>query len=269
MSVFEGTWFKLDRKVRELKRKYARPGESDFELHAAALRRPYPEQEAVPDFENLGAQARYDAVMEIRQEKMKKVWPGLRSRHRKSERRTYQATEPFLHLLYEEREQLLDDALGIVGGYSRGITLFADAVNKSHPKLVDAVDLAFSQVVTRFEAFLSRRQKQWGLLAVDHDQAKARRLTTMVEGFQRTGTQWREIDRVIEAPFFFDSKYNAGVQLADLCTYSVRRYLENNESERFELIFDKFDRTSTGLHGIRHFTPKGCGCLICRERGHG
>jgi len=71
------------------------------------------------------------------------------------------------------------------------------------------------------------------------------------------------VDRVIESPFFLDSRANSGVQVADLCAYAVRRYLENGERERFETIFPRFFRQGEALCGLGHFTGEHCSCLIC------
>lgn len=272
MAVHEGTWFALDKQVQGVKRRYARGDLEDFELHAAWLRRPFPEQEKVPGFVELGTAARYEAVQGVRQREMQEEWPQLSSKHRRERSRTYRYTDPYVHLSYPERVQLLDDAVGIVGSYRHGVTLFAEAIDKDALRPgVDPIDQAFTQVVTRFEAFLKRRRqpKQWGILAIDHDEHKASRLASMLRRFQREGARWREIDRVIEAPFFFESETSSGVQVTDLCAYALRRYLENSEEKWFSIIFNKFDRTTTGLHGIRHYTRAGCPCMICRERGHG
>lgn len=270
MAVHEGTWFALDSQVSGVKRRYARGDLREFELHAAWMRRPYHEQDAVPGFGALGSTARCAAVEEIRRKEKDEVWPTLEGRKRAERRRYFDKTAPFVHLSLAEREQLLDDALGIVGGYRRGVTLIAEAIDKSALRAgVDPIDEAFTQVVTRFEAFLQRRRpSQWGILAVDYDEHKASRLASMLRRFQREGARWRQIDRVIEAPFFFESESSAGVQVTDLCAYALRRYLENQEAERFRIIFDKFDRTGTGLHGLRHYTRAGCSCIICHERGH-
>lgn len=271
LAVHEGTWFALDRQVRNLKRRYAHGDQREFELHAAWLRRPYPEQKKIPDFDSLGAEARYEAVQSVRREERERDWPSLSGKKKQERKRAFKNTRHFLHLTFAERVQLLDDALAIVGGYRRGIVLFAEAINKDYLRPgVEPIDQAFTQVVTRFEAFLKRRRRrqEWGILAIDHDEHKASRLASMLRRFQREGARWRGIDRVIEAPFFFDSETSAGVQVTDLCAYALRRYLENGEEGRFGMIFNKFDRTGTGLHGLRHYTRAGCPCIICRERGH-
>lgn len=270
MAVHVGTWFALNKQVFGLKRAFALGDPNHLELHAAWIRRPYPEQQQIPDFELLGWQARRDAVLEWREKRQLEVWPLLAGNKRQEDKRYFRSTDSLVHLTFSEREDLLNRSLGIVGDYRRGITLFAEAIHKAHlPPAADPVDQAFSQVVSRFEAFLRRRNtKQWGMLVVDYDEHKAAGLTKMLHRFQRQGTPWGDVNHVIESPFFLDSSSNAGVQVTDLCAYALRRYLENQEEERFRLIFEKFDRTGTGLHGLRHYTRPGCSCLICRERGH-
>lgn len=55
------------------------------------------------------------------------------------------------------------------------------------------------------------------------------------------------------------------VQIADLCAFALRRYLENGEEELFNLVFKRGDRDSSGrCVGIRHYTDKThCTCKIC------
>jgi hypothetical protein len=56
------------------------------------------------------------------------------------------------------------------------------------------------------------------------------------------------------------------VQIADICSYSLRRYLENQEEDLFNLIFKRADTTIDGKKvGVRHFTKPGCKCKICQE----
>jgi len=158
--------------------------------------------------------------------------------------------------------------LDAVGSHRQGLYLFAEAIDKAAliPG-VDPVEQSFVQVVTRFEGFLKSRTDEWGLIAADRDEHKAGRLQAMLALFQQEGTVWRDIERVIEAPFFFDSKSSSGVQVTDLCAYALRRYLENKEVDGFRRIFSKFYRARGKLHGLRHYTrPKSCRCMICKER---
>ena len=49
--------------------------------------------------------------------------------------------------------------------------------------------------------------------------------------FLYKGTLWTRIEHVIETPMFVDSQMTSMVQLADLCAYAIRRYLENPETQ--------------------------------------
>jgi len=53
------------------------------------------------------------------------------------------------------------------------------------------------------------------------------------------------------------------VQIADICAYALRRYLENKENELFDLVFHRADRIETVVVGVRHFTHNACKCKIC------
>jgi len=53
------------------------------------------------------------------------------------------------------------------------------------------------------------------------------------------------------------------VQIADLCAYSLRRYLENGEEDLFDHIFKRADRKGNKVVGIRHFASRTCSCKIC------
>lgn len=62
------------------------------------------------------------------------------------------------------------------------------------------------------------------------------------------------------------------VQIADLCSYALRRYLENNETELFDLVYQRADRRGDPacpiVVGVRHFTKKDCACRICKTHRH-
>ena len=53
------------------------------------------------------------------------------------------------------------------------------------------------------------------------------------------------------------------VQIADLCAYSLRRYLENGETQLFNLIYKRADKKDDVVVGVRHFSKKSCTCEIC------
>src|SRR4051794_3313554 len=268
MAVHVGTWFALSQRVRDLKQRYAFDGEVDkLELHAAYMLRGFHEQSLIPSFERLTRRARYDAVIEWREQQRLAVWPTKLKREVDKEKKEFRRTEPYIHLTRAEREQLYRKALHIVGDHRRGVNLFGEAIDKRHlPAGVDAAEEAFGRLIKKFEDYLQEHDENpWGLLAVDNDQTQSARYTEMVRRFQQQDGFRGGIDRIIESPFFLDSRANSGVQVADLCAYALRRYLENDEKDLFSIIFPKFHRARGGLTGLRHFTAPGCSCIICAE----
>ncbi|MFZ5453628.1 MAG: DUF3800 domain-containing protein [Thermodesulfobacteriota bacterium] len=82
--------------------------------------------------------------------------------------------------------------------------------------------------------------------------------------FHRHGTPWlMRINQIIETPLFVDSQLTSMIQIADLCSYAIRRYVENNESEFFDDIFARADKIRRIVVGVRHFTGPDCKCKIC------
>ncbi len=269
LAVHVGTWFALTRRIKKLKLAYALEGEIErLELHAAWLMHAYREQSLIPSFDGLSRRDRYDAVQTWRRCRQQNDWPGLAPRLRERERKDFRKTEPFVHLTREERERLCLEALKIVGEHRKGITLFAQAIDKRVlPSAADATSEAFSRLIDSFEIFLQHQpDNPWGMVVVDHDEAQKDRYTAMLHRLQQTEHHLGGVDRIIESPFFLDSQSNSGVQVADLCAYSLRRYLENGEEEKLTAIFPKFYREEgVGLCGLQHFTAPGCGCMICSE----
>jgi len=83
--------------------------------------------------------------------------------------------------------------------------------------------------------------------------------------FYKMGTLWTKIENIIETPLFVDSQLTSMVQAADICSYALRRYLENGEEFLFNLIFERADRRWIQVVGVRHFTDTTCKCKICNS----
>ena len=66
-----------------------------------------------------------------------------------------------------------------------------------------------------------------------------------------------------QSKLFVDSQLTSMVQLADICSYALRRYLENGEQDLFQLVFKRADRKDGAVVGVRHFTDYSCDCHIC------
>ena len=268
LAIHESTWYALEARVAGVRRRFGL--DPAAELHAAWILRRYRDQEAVRDFELLDWASRRRAVEAVRRQEQKK-WKKWDSNRRTQKHAELKKTQPFIHLSRKERNDLVDAALAVVGQHRDKLYLIGEAINKTTlRKGIDPITESFDQVVSRLESFLRSRRpgRTWGLLVADHNETQAKRLPAMLRKFQASGTRWSKIDRVIEAPFFVDSASCSGIQLADCCSYALRRCLEKGEERRFEMIFAKFYRSGNKLVGLRHFTARKCPCMICRERQH-
>jgi hypothetical protein len=260
-AVPAATWKQKDAEVNSLKAKY---GLRDKEVHTAWMARDYPEQKVVPSFESLNWDERRKAVLGTRALNLARA---TRTSN-KALLKNYRKTEAYVHLTRAERVACLTELAKMVGGWN-DVRIFADAHSKQHLNDVDHFRIAFEQVVTRFNTYLTiAATDHLGLLVQDNNQTVARRLTDVMRMYHRQGTLWSKIDRIVETPLFVDSELTSMVQLSDLCAYAVRRYFEKGETHLFSLIRNRFDRNKGKLVGLRHFTGKAdCQCDVCVDHG--
>ena len=103
--------------------------------------------------------------------------------------------------------------------------------------------------MSRFETFLhitGASQQNPGLLIHDSNETVAKQHTELMKSFHRRGTLWTHINNIIETPLFVDSELTSMVQVADMCSYALRRYLEKKGgTSLFNLIFRRADRRGT------------------------
>lgn len=295
VALPESAWQAFDRRIIEVKQKYGLV-QTKAELHAKDFCISFNEQNDVDEFESLAWNERRAAVVDIRKVKL-----ATYSEAKRKEKRAYfQRTLPYIHLSRAERSALLGEVLDAVGGFAE-VRLFSEVIRKSDAK-DDIVGQAFAQVVSRFDSFLERQnftarkslerlQQQHphanrldaaqeayvhkGLIIMDNEPSRETAYRAMLSGFRESGHPWGNLKHVIEAPFFVDSVLSPAVQVADICAYAVRRYIERASAEgspeqtNFSRIFHLFDRGGNKLHGIRHACLKAtCTCLVCKERGH-
>ena len=227
--------------------------------------RAYREQQSIPDFESMSPNTRRSQVYRKRVAELLRLQrenPKLRKQTKKN----FDKTEAYVHLTLSERRDAVTDIARLIAGWGV-VRLFAECIDKVHfdPAIAGTSihEQAFEQIVSRFERYLQNRQTGYGLLIHDNNETVAHRHTELMKSFLRRGTLWTQIEHVIETPMFVDSQLTNMVQLADLCAYALRRYLENSETALFDLIFQRADRVGEATVGVRHFTSAGCTCRIC------
>ncbi len=262
LSVPDEYWKSHHAQLESIKDAY---GLSQDEIHVAWMLRPYIEQQSIPAFDSMGWSQRRSEVLRARTAellRLQKVTP----RRVKQTRKNYRNTEAYMHLTLTERRNSVRELAELISSWGV-VRLFAECIDKLHfdPNLANrtAHEQAFEQIVSRFEQYLQNTQRGYGLLIHDNNQTVAKRHTELMKSFLRSGTLWTDIRHVIETPMFVDSQLTNMVQLADLCAYALRRYLENGETELFDLVFERADRVGEVVVGVRHFTVDNCPCKIC------
>lgn len=272
VSIPVFSWKEFDAQVTAFKSRW---GLADAEIHVAWLLRSLIEQAQIPDFETLSHSDRRARVTYLRnteilrlQKANPKALPQVRKNHRN--------TEAYIHLTSQERRSVVVQFAEMIGRWSYA-RLFAECVDKcffaaKHPG-ESIAEKAFEQLVSRFDSYLhvtsaGQDSRNMGLLIHDHNQTVAQKLRQLMLRFHKSGTAWREIAHIIETPLFVDSKLTSMVQVADLCGYALRRFLENGETELFDKIYSRADRKDGKVVGVRHYTDtsKPCMCKICTSR---
>jgi hypothetical protein len=79
----------------------------------------------------------------------------------------------------------------------------------------------------------------------------SREIRRLLAEFQPGGTRWASLGCIIETAFFFDSRSSPLMQIADFAAYAVYRWYEHNDDTYLGVIFNKFDRQGTKLHGLK------------------
>ncbi len=260
-------WRSCDNDITKIKNKYCI---GDAEIHTAWLARKYIEQKKINNFDSLDYRQRRTEIERYRNAELLRLQRVGKSKHRQA-KKNYKHTADYAHLTYAERRQLLLDLAGCIAnwGFAR---LFSECVNKlffDPTRTAQTIDeQAFEQVVSRFEQFLEEDaekhgRQSYGLLIHDNNETVSQKHTRLMSDFHKKGTLWTKIHNIIETPLFVDSKLTSMVQVADLCSYSIRRYLENGEEDLFNLIFRRTHMRYGLTVGMRHYSDKDCTCKIC------
>jgi hypothetical protein len=263
-------WRTADQAISSILSKYGLAG---AELHTAWMLRKYLEQSRIPNFDRLSWADRRTAVERERNSYLLQLQRAKQQRTYHQHKKNYKHTQAYIHLTANERLQAVREVAQSVSGWGYA-RLFAECINKLHFNPIwskcTVDEQAFEQLVSRFEQYLSSTEegghKNYGLLVHDNNETVAKKHTNLMRRFHKRGTLWTRIERLIETPLFVDSSLTSLVQIADLCGYSLRRYLENGETDLFTRIFARADRRGATVVGVRHFTDATCTCEICK--GH-
>jgi len=264
-------WKNSEKKIQKIKRKFLI---EKAEIHTAWILRRCKQQEDINNFDSLSYSDRKDEVNKLRRAHLIQLSQNPRkSKQYHNYKKIYKQTEAYIHLTQSEREQFISEIAQLIGSFKK-FRLFAECIDKIHykpsiaPNTID--EQAFEQVVSRFESYLqiytkTSKIKQYGLLVHDNNLTVSKKLTELMKVFHDAGTFWTKIKNIIETPLFVDSQLTSMIQIADLCAYALRRYIENSEDELFNEIIKIADEKNGKIVGVRHFTNSSCKCLICQH----
>ncbi|MEN6369989.1 MAG: DUF3800 domain-containing protein [Thermotogota bacterium] len=258
-------WKQLDLALGNLKARFEL---RDAEIHAAWMHRRYSEQESIDGFDALSYDARR-AVAEAAVRRRAGII-GVQGSKKKIEayRRESRAIRPYLHLTRIERLRCLQ-ALAQELSLQPDVRILADAISKPDygVRTSTPYEMAFEQVLTRFQAFLTYKHDM-GIVVHDNNSTAAPRLTRLTRKFHQVGTLYRRITNIVETPLFVDSSLTSMIQIADLCAFALRRLIENGEETLWDVVEARVDRIGGTRVGVRHFTgQRACGCRICIAHG--
>lgn len=256
-------WQFCDDKILEIKKRYLLQKD---EIHTAYIYDTHRHEKQIPDFEKLSYEERRKKVLDWRSVRLAEI----KGKKHALKLREYKRTEPYIHLTYAERMRFISDIIHAVSKWDF-MKVFGECIDKVHFAKTtphkQVADQALENVINRYERFLARQERKChGIVIHDACEGKAARHTELMRKFHERGTFWTSVRHIVETPFFVDSKLTVMVQIADLCGYLIRRYLENDEKELFQLIHPLADDYEGRLVGLRHYTnvDKPCACLICQ-----
>ncbi len=261
-------WKTCDEEINQIKKRFHL---ESTELHTGWIMRKYLEQSEISNFDKLSFPQRTFEVEKWRKLQLLQAQKSKGSDAYKQLKKNLTKTRPYVHLTFEERKEFLEEIARCVGGW-RFARLFAECIDKVHfPSRSGSATIdeqAFEQIVSRFEQFLRHIKipgvkHNYGLLIHDNNETIAKKHTELMKKFHSRGTLWTKITNLIETPLFVDSQLTSMVQIADLCAYSLRRYLENHEELLFNHIFRRADLKSKIAVGVRHYTSTSCEGRIC------
>jgi len=270
ISIPVKDWKKCDVAINKIKTKY---GLSETEIHTGWIVRSYFEQTRIPGFEQMSYEDRRSEVLKQRKAEIFRVKKQNNSKTLKQLKKNYKQTDAYIHLTYNERLSFIRREVADQIGRWKYARIFAECIDKvffdpARSKL-STDEQAFEQVVSRFEHYLDNlshgEEFTYGLIIHDNNDTVSRKHTNLMKKFHKQGTLWTSIKHIIETPLYVNSELTGMVQIADVCSFALRRFFENNEIDLLNRIRPRFDTYRSAMVGVRHFTDPSCQCEICQS----
>lgn len=171
-----------------------------------------------------------------------------------------------------------DEARGVIKAVLQSVSesydttaAFACAIHKASFPGRDPMEMAFEDLCSRFDMYLTRRQnagdRQRGMIILDKSSQETS-LQHLATNFRVLGTRFGSIRNLVDVPFFVDSKMSRLVQIADHIAYAAFRRYNAADSSYFDIIAHRFDQDNGVVHGLSHLSKeeRSCMCPACLSR---
>lgn len=174
---------------------------------------------------------------------------------------------PYDVLNGQQRRQLADKAYQALSASKHGV-LFATVIEKRFANHRDPYEVAFEDLISRFDLFLARKhaqeETQRGMVIIATSQSQER-IQTIGHRILHSGTQWGRTKNLAEIPLFTLASNSRLLQAADLICNAVYARYERKLTAMFDLLLPRFDKEGDRLHGLRHLTTAAqeCFCPAC------
>ncbi len=177
------------------------------------------------------------------------------------------ARPPYNELSAKQRRKMLRDSFEVIADSAESM-LFATVVNKAGIAPHDAYEVAFEDLVSRFDRMISRlhgRSSTGHGLVIVAESNYRERLQTLGDRILRDGARWGELRNIVDVPLFAAAPRIRLLQAADLVVNAVYGQYEKRLGRDFEALLPKFDREGNRLHGLTHLgiRPSECWCIAC------
>jgi len=178
---------------------------------------------------------------------------------------------PWNRLSRDEAQGVIKAVLRIVGQSYETARVFGCAVHKPSYPGRDPMEVAFEDLCSRFDLFLTRMgaagDRQRGLIILDESTHETS-LQDMARNFRTIGTRWGNIRNLADIPLFINSRASRLTQVADHIAYSIFRRYQSGDAQYFDIIASRFDIADGIIHGLSHKQSinMNCMCPACLSR---
>jgi hypothetical protein len=142
----------------------------------------------------------------------------------------YHGKGHFKRMPRSTRNALVDSVFDVLDAHHPtlimvGIHKRAHNLRYAYPDPVENV--AYRFMIERYNTYLGRQSDHRGIVVCDEQKELATLTRRAHSQYRREGTEWTEIESVIETAFFTPSHWSRMLQVVDVVTYWTARYLRS------------------------------------------